>query len=310
MLGVAQFYLGDLTGARAHLERALGRFPPVPRRNDLLRFGADQRLVALSHKSDILWLQGFADQASQLTLTSLDEARTLGHLLALCNALVTLAIISIRVGDIEKSAIWIKELHDLAEKHALDAYNPCAVGLAGQLSAMRNDNAIAVRLLRAALDRSPRGSFTYYALYTMFAADLALAEAKVGAVDRGLAVIDETFQRIERNEERWHLPETLRIKGELLLLQSEPGAAAAAEDHFRQALNWASQQGALSWELRAATSLARLLRNQGRSVVAITCLQPIYDRFTEGFDTADLITAKQLLHELSHGPQQRPTLDL
>src|SRR6266576_2540749 len=292
MLGIVQFYLGDLTSARAHLERALDRFP---RRNDLLRFGADPRLVALSHKSDILWLQGLADQALQLARTSLDEARTLGHLLAQCNALVSLAIISIRVGDIEKSASWIEELRDQAEKHALNAYNPCAVGLAGQLSAMRNDNATAVRLLRTALDRSPRGSFTYYALYTMFAADLALAEAKTGELGRGLAVIDETLQRIERNEEWWHLPETLRIKGELLLLQSEPGAAAAAEDHFRQALDRASQQGELSWELRAAMSLARLLGDQGRSVVAITCLQPIYDRFTEGFDTADLKSAKALL---------------
>jgi len=295
MLGIVQFYLGDLTSARAHLERALDRFP---RRNDLLRFGADPRLVALSHKSDILWLQGLADQALQLARTSLDEARTLGHPLALCNALVSLAIISIRVGDIEKSAGWIEELRDQAEKHALNAYNICAVGLAGQLSAMRNDNATAVRLLRAALDRSPRGSFTYYALYTMFAADLALAEAKTGELGRGLAVIDETLQRIERNEEWWHLPETLRIKGELLLLQSEPGAAAAAGDHFRQALDRASQQGALSWELRAATSLARLLRNQGRPADAIACLQPVYDRFTDGFGTVDLIAAKQLLDEL------------
>ncbi len=112
-------------------------------------------------------------------------------------------------------------------------------------------------------------------------------------------MIDETLQRIERNEERWYLPETLRIKGEILLLQGAPGAAAAAEDHLGQALDWARQQGALSWELRAATSLARLLRDQGRPADAIACLQPIYDRFTEGFGTADLITAKRLLDEFS-----------
>ena len=102
----------------------------------------------------------------------------------------------------------------------------------------------------------------------------------------------------KRNEERWYLPETLRIKGQLLVLQGAPGAAAAAEDDFRQALDWARQQGALSWELRAATSLARLLRNQRQPVDAVTCLQPVYDRFTEGFDTVDLIAAKQLLGEL------------
>ena len=77
-----------------------------------------------------------------------------------------------------------------------------------------------------------------------------------------------------------------------------PGVAAAAEDHFRQALDWACRQGALSWELRAATSLARLLRGQGRPADATALLQPVYDRFTEGFDTADLKTAKALLDSL------------
>jgi predicted ATPase len=91
----------------------------------------------------------------------------------------------------------------------------------------------------------------------------------------------------------------LRVKGELLLSQGVQGAAAAAEDHFRRALDWARRQGALSWELRAATSLARLLRDRGRSVDAIAVLQSAYDRFTEGFDTADLKAAKALLDALA-----------
>ena len=77
-----------------------------------------------------------------------------------------------------------------------------------------------------------------------------------------------------------------------------PGAGAAAEDHFRQALDWARRQGALSWELRAATSLARLRRDQGLSADATVLLQPVYGRFTEGFDTADLKAAKALLDAL------------
>ena len=91
----------------------------------------------------------------------------------------------------------------------------------------------------------------------------------------------------------------LRIKGELFLLQSAPGAAAAAEGHFRQALDWARRQGALSWELRTAISLARLLSDQGRSADATALLEPVYDRFTEGFATADLKAAKALLDDLS-----------
>jgi predicted ATPase len=83
-----------------------------------------------------------------------------------------------------------------------------------------------------------------------------------------------------------------------LLLQGAPGGAAAAEGHFRQALDWARRQGALSWELRAATSLARLWYEQSRPAEALALLQPVYDRFTEGFDTADLRAAKALLDDL------------
>jgi predicted ATPase len=87
----------------------------------------------------------------------------------------------------------------------------------------------------------------------------------------------------------------LRIRGGLLLLQGGSGAAAAAEGHFRQALDWARRQGALSWELRAATSLARLLRDHDRCAEAMALVAPIYNRFTEGFETADLKAAKALL---------------
>jgi predicted ATPase len=94
------------------------------------------------------------------------------------------------------------------------------------------------------------------------------------------------------------MPDLLRIKGERLLLQDTRGAATEAEDHFRRALDWARRQGVLSLELRAATSFARLMRNQGRSADAVALLQPVYDRFTEGFDTADLRGAKELLDAL------------
>jgi predicted ATPase len=82
-----------------------------------------------------------------------------------------------------------------------------------------------------------------------------------------------------------------------LLLQSTPAGVETIEDLFRQALDKSRRREALSWQLRAATSLARLLRDQGRWAEAIACLRPIYDRFTEGFGTADLLAAKQILHE-------------
>jgi len=95
------------------------------------------------------------------------------------------------------------------------------------------------------------------------------------------------------------MPELLRLKGELSLLQGTPAAAETAKDLFSQALDEAHQQEMLAWELRTATSLARLLSDQGHPSDAIACLEPVYRRFTEGFGTADLIAAKQLLDRLS-----------
>src|ERR1700726_55703 len=127
---------------------------------------------------------------------------------------------------------------------------------------------------------------------------MAEALGRAGQIAAGLAAIEEAIVRSERSEERWAIAEMLRIKGEFFLLQSAPGAAAAAEGHFRQALDSARRQGALSWELRAAPSLARLWYGQNQRTEALALLQPVYDRFTEGFDTADLKAAKALLDTL------------
>jgi predicted ATPase len=123
----------------------------------------------------------------------------------------------------------------------------------------------------------------------------ALGDA--GQIGEGLALLEAG---IEQSETGWLTPELLRLKGELLLLQSTPAAAETVEDLFRQALDEARRQEALAWELRAATSLARLLRDRGRATEAVEALRPVYDRFTEGFGTSDLILAKQLLGEPSN----------
>ena len=108
---------------------------------------------------------------------------------------------------------------------------------------------------------------------------------------------EQAIERCEQTNERWLFAELLRIKGELMLRKES--ATAKAEDSFREALDWARRQGALSWELRAATSLARLLRDQGKVQQARELLAPVYGWFTEGFDTRDLKEAKALLEELA-----------
>src|SRR6202011_1076898 len=126
---------------------------------------------------------------------------------------------------------------------------------------------------------------TSHTRYDAFLGELAEALGRLGDVPRGLAAIDRALDRTERTEGRWYVAELLRIRGELLLLEGAPGAAAAAEGHFREALDWAHRQGALSWELRTASSLARLWRDQHRVEEARALLGTVYGGFTEGFAT-------------------------
>jgi predicted ATPase len=107
--------------------------------------------------------------------------------------------------------------------------------------------------------------------------------------------LDDALQIAERTGARWYTAELNRHKGELLLRQ---GYAEAAEDLYRKALSIAKEQEAKLWELRAAASLARLRRDQGRHSEARDLLAPVYGWFTEGFDTPDLKEAKALLDEL------------
>jgi predicted ATPase len=151
-------------------------------------------------------------------------------------------------------------------------------------------------LLRAAL-AGIRETHSYV-FYMKFLVILAEFLGPAGEINEGLAAIDEALQRAERNQEFWCMPEVLRIKGELVIMQDESNAAVA-EDHFARSLDWAHRQGALSWELRTAMSLARRRRAHDRIEEARDLLSSVYGRFTEGFETADLRAARLLLDELT-----------
>ncbi len=121
--------------------------------------------------------------------------------------------------------------------------------------------------------------------------------AMTGEVDNALNLIDEQVEQVERPgwEERFHYAEILRLKGWMLSLK---GDLQGAEQNYLASLDWAREQQAKSWELRTSTSLARLWQSQGKRKEALDLLKPVYDWFTEGFDTKDLIEAKALLEEL------------
>jgi predicted ATPase len=140
---------------------------------------------------------------------------------------------------------------------------------------------------------------TRYFRHLRFLSLLAEAHGRAGQIGHGLAVIDKALERSQATEENWCRPEILRVKGELTLLDDGPRGDQAAEALFQDSLDWARRQDALSWELRTATSLARLHHRLDRTPEAAASLSAVYDRFTEGFETADLKTAKSLLDSMT-----------
>jgi predicted ATPase len=296
MIGITQHLLGEQPSARRHLERVLAH-QASDHSAHIIPFQTDNRMTAGVFLSRILWLQGFPEQAMRAAESSVEAARAANHAISLWYALAYAAcLIAFWVGDLAAAEHYVGMLLDHSTRHALALWHAWSRSHRGVLVIKRGDVVAGLELLRAGLDEIGKGRV--FAPSLVFLTEMAEALGRAGEIADGLAAAEGAIARSEQNEGRWAIAEFLRVKGELLLLQNARGAAAAAEDNFRQALEWANRQGALSWELRAATSLARLLRDQGRPVDAMDLLQPVYDRFTEGFDTADLKAAKTLLDAL------------
>jgi predicted ATPase len=295
LVGLALLTLGDQEGAPRHFERMLGHY--VARRSHIIRFDYDQRLLAHSHRSLILWPQGFADQAMRSLECHVVDPRASDHPVSLAAALLQSACpVALFVGDLTLAERYVKAHMDLSARHALELWNVAGRCFEGVLLVKRGEIGTGLELLRTAFSRIPQNAFIL--LYTLFLAEIADALGRDGQAAEGLLAIDEALARSGHNEERWCVAELLRIKGELILREGAPQAAAAAEEHFLRSLDWARRQGALSWELRTATSLARLQQDQGRAAEARSLLQSMYDRFSEGFETADLKTAKAHLDSM------------
>jgi predicted ATPase/DNA-binding winged helix-turn-helix (wHTH) protein len=295
LMGVSYHYLGDQVSARRHLEPTLDCVPH--QKSQIVRFQIDQGVFAHVYLSRILWLQGFPQQAVRTAQKSVEEARAANHAMSLCYALaLSGCLITLLVGDLAEAEHYVDMLLDHSKKYALARWHAYGRSYYGVLAIERGDLNNGLRLLRTGIDEFGGASSGMQS--PVFLAHMARALGRAEQITEGLAAIDEALARTEHTEERWLIAEFLRIKGELLLLQETDGAVPAAEDQFRQAIDWAHRQGALSLELHAATSLARLVYNHGCPADATAILRPVYDRFTEGFETANLKAAKALLDEL------------
>jgi predicted ATPase/DNA-binding winged helix-turn-helix (wHTH) protein len=296
MLGTSLYYLGDLSNARRHLEHVLSHCTAPLRRSHMIRFQFDLPVTTRGTLARVLWLQGFPDQAMRMAEDNVEDARAIDHVVSLYWALDGVCMLALAVGDQATVERSLAMLLGYSAKHALGFWQALGHSYEGQLQIKRGNVAAGVRSLRAGLEELRKAR--YILRFPGLLGELAEGMARIGQHRQALEVIHEALAQCEGTDERWSMANLLRIKGKLLLLEGGLAAAAIAEDHFRQALDWARRQGALSLELRAVMDLGKLLCDQGEAPRAFALLTSVCGRFTEGFGTSDLKSAEALLEAL------------
>ena len=279
MMATVLHYLGNQAGACEYAERSLAAPLPPDRNLHAAHYGVDQRVGATVQLARALWLRGFPDQAMATAQVAVDEATDVGHANSVCLALADGAcIVAILCGDLSAATRFARALTEHADRHALGVWRTYGLALRGRLM-IKSQPLEGAALLRSALDGLNDTPFDIrFQLYLVWLAEVLEA---AGQASEALTAIDEALERAERTEERWYLPEILRIRGEL----------STDADYLARSFQLAREQNALSWELRAAASRVR-----GQHAEP-ALLGDTLARFTEGFSTADLLAASQLAGE-------------
>jgi predicted ATPase len=296
--GLSSLFMGQLSEARERLTRSVGRFEGQGRRHLALPHVPDPRIVALAHLAQASWLCGYPEQAARISQEAVTGARAAGHPTVLTYALLVASWVCQLRGEAEASCALAADAIEQAAEACLPTF--LAMGSiirdATAVDLQATEPTVAVAAIDKALDAYRAGGVKIarpYLLGLQAAVHDAAAET-----EQALAVLAEAAEIACTTGERWYEPEIRRRQGELLLRQSITNRRAASAC-LCQAIAVANQQGSRSLELRAAVSLARLWSDLGRHVQARDLLAPAYQWFKEGFGTADLVTAKALLEELS-----------
>lgn len=298
LLATTLHYLGDQNLAHHHITRTLSRLSDLTPKPQVVRFRFDLRVSAHYFQARILWLLGLGDQAMRVVEHNIEEGRVSGHALTFCSVLGQGACpISFLAGDLDAAERYCALLIEHTERHPIRLWNLWARAFRGMVVARRAGVAEGLPVLRKALELA--GEARFLPRFLLPLGELASYLGEAGEITQGLATVDETLARCEARDERWYQAELLRIKGELLLYESQYRSVAAAEQCFDKALELARDQGALFWELRTAISVARLRTSQDRFDDARRALDSTFPKFTEGFAMSDLRRAKVMLAQLS-----------
>jgi predicted ATPase len=290
-LGQAHHVIGNQSAAQGYCESALAQTTAVSKET-LRHFEDDTIYQTRCVLAATLWLRGFPNQAAAFAKQTVADAEASGDFLLLANAIMWVTRVFTWSGDWQAKTYLIEKLAEIGRLHSLSAYEEISASLKGEMLIDTGDVEQGVRKLQQRMMTTPGTGFQVQEITA-----LASGLATLGNMRDALSTIDRAIAVESRFGETYALPEMLRRKGGIL--GATPGAdPTAAEDCLSRAGDMARRQSALSWELRIATSLAMLRGQQGRPAEGREILAPVYERFTEGFETPDLVRARRLLGEL------------
>ncbi len=297
LMGNSLAYTGEIVESRAHYDLAVALYDPAKHRALATRFAVDSGVANLGFRSQALWVLGYPEAALMDAKQALKDAREIGHAATLMYVLFVTSVPQVHCGNYATANTLVDELVALADEKGALLWRADAMMSQGCVLALTRQASDAVDVLTSGLTAYRSTGATLWLPSCL--SYLARAYAELGKFEDAWRCIGEAITAVETTKEKLWEADIQRIAGEIALLSPEPDAVKA-EAYFERALAIARAQQAKSFELRAAMTMAQLLRDQGKRDAAHDLLAPVYGWFTEGFDTLNLKEAKALLNTL-HG---------
>jgi tetratricopeptide (TPR) repeat protein len=291
-VGIAHHFLGNQAAAQLHLERGMALAVELSSFKANF-FGFEPRISALICLARILWLRGFSDQALRIAQNAIDEAASRDHPAPICVSRVYVSMLLLWAGDLPGASDLIEQLIVHAGRYSLEPYRTAGIALKGALAIACEEPESGLDLLRSSV--GTLRAQQYNILLPSFIGAVAEGLHKNGQFEEALLTINGAIARATNSGAEFYLSELLRIKSQVLAALND---RESAMNCLTEGLAVARAQSALAWELRSTMVLARLLCEDGQRDQARHTLGLVYDRFTEGFETADLKLARALLEDL------------
>jgi DNA-binding SARP family transcriptional activator len=296
VLGVAHFWLGNFVESRRNLEQSISFQDLQWNDTHTVEYGHDPRVICLIRMALTLLYLGYHDQARSHCQQALILAHEHSHPYSLMYALVFASWVAREQGDVLSTEEYVNEALVIPGNAAMGSFwLPGQRCLSAWIDVVRGEVDSGMAAVRSAIaDHDAQGQQMHLLYLLTVTADACRI---AGLPDEGLAVVSKAFSLLERTNERFSEAEFHRLHGELLLLAG--GDEKGAEMSFRRALDVASRQQARHLELRAALSLGRLWKQQGKASESVALIKPVYDWFSTEIETADLRDARTLLTALT-----------